>query len=261
MKRLKSIGIFLIVLGVTIILIMTFIKNLNWVNRFDTELDRFFGEGNWEYIDKETKRSAAIKERFYSRNTSIRNRQSHGTYTNWYISFTNKYGEKEEWYISNYLYKINKTKNDVFSTKRLTRKQAFYIELMDIALYSASKDIFNEFFKDELTESEAASIDIAIYESGKLNPEFINSLMKEQWFTIHNVTADDFLFNDLQEFYIHIRGPDYKVEKLTEQERKNVLEALNRIESRLVEKYGDHASFEIIFDGEQIVEYRNGQKQ
>jgi len=54
------------------------------VYRLETELDRFLGEGNWEYIDKETKRSNAIKERFYSRNTSIKNCQSHGTYTNWF---------------------------------------------------------------------------------------------------------------------------------------------------------------------------------
>lgn len=250
----------LIILGCVIGLITNYFKYQNWLYRFEEELDQFFGEGNWEYIDKETKESMVYKE--YFRGTRrLPPSERPGKFNNWYISFTNKDGEKVEWYISNHLYKINKDKHDIFSSKRLSSKQAFYIELMDIALYTASKEIFHEFIKNELTENEAASLDISIHERGRLNREFLNSLMKEQWFTINNVTAEDFLTNDLQEFNILIRGHDYKVDKLTAQERQNVLNALHRIEKRLIEKYGEHASFEIIFDGERLVEYKDGKKE
>lgn len=261
MKRFRSMGFTLIVIGCAIWFAISYFHKQNWVDYYKEELDRFFGEGNWEYIDKKTMKSGAYYDYSHYRSPGNMPPQKHpGKFTNWYITYTNKSGEKEEWYISNHLYKINQDRNFIFSSKRLSSKQAFYIELMDIALYEASKEIYNEFFKSELTENEAASLNITLSESSKLNKEFLNSLMKEPWFTIDNITAEDFIYNDLQDFKIYIRGHDYKVDKLTNEERQNVLEALPRIENRLLEKYGEHASFEIIFDGEILAVYKNGQE-
>ena len=50
------------------------------------------------------------------------------------------------------------------------------------------------------------------------------------------------------------------LEKLSEQEQENVVNSLENIEYRLLEKYGDNASFEIHYD-EYNVEYVDGMKQ
>lgn len=263
MKRLKKIVIMLIVLVCAIGLITTYFLNKNWMYRYKSELDQFFGEGNWEYISKESKESTAFNETYS--NTGRRNYSTPsvhpGKYNNWYVSFNDKYGEEDLWYISDHIMKINHDRYDYFSPKRLSSKQAFYMQLMDIGLYLASKEIFNEFIRSELTENEANSIDVSMYDSGNPKPEFYDSLSKEDWFTLNSVTAEDFLSNNLNEFYIHIRAHDYNIDKLTDQERQNVFESLDRIEKRLLEKYGEHASFEIYFDGKHIVEYIDGQKQ
>ena len=56
-----------------------------------------------------------------------------------------------------------------------------------------------------------------------------------------------------------IRIHDYRLEQLTKEEQENVVNSLDNIEKRLLEKYGNNASFEISY-GEYDVEYVNGVK-
>lgn len=260
MKRLKKIGLTIIGFACVICLFAGYYKSKNWMYRYEAELDQFFGEGNWEYLSKETKKSTAFKE-YYRGTRNTTSREYPGNYKNWYISFNNKYGEEEDWYISNHILKINNDRYDFFSSNRMSSREAFYLELMDIALYLASNEIFDEFIRSELTENEANSIDVSMYDRGKPKPKFYSSLSKEEWFTINNVTAEDFVFYDSQKFDIVIRARDYRLVKLTEQERQNVFDALGRVEKGLLEKYGERASFEIFFDGKLKVEYIDGKKQ
>jgi hypothetical protein len=263
MKKIKSIVIKLIVLACVIGGITVYFMSQNWTHRYKAEMDQFFGEGNWEYLSKEKNESTAFNDYYpgsSSGNAISVPMEYPGKYTKWHISFNHKYGEEEAWYISDHILKINNDKHGLFSSKKLSSKQAFYMQLMDIALYVASKEIFNEFIRSELTENEANSIDITMYDQGNPKPKFYNVLAKEDWFTVNNVTAEDFLANDLQEFYILIRVHDYNLNNLTEQERQNVSDALDRVEKRLLETYGEHASFEIFFDGKRA-EYVNGEKQ
>ena len=131
--------------------------------------------------------------------------------------------EEENWYISDHILKINHDRYGFFSPKRLSSRQAFYLELMDIALYVASNEIFYEIIRIELTEHEANSIDVSMYDDGNPKPEFYDSLSKEAWFTVNRVTAEDFLSYDLQDFYIHIRAHDYRLDELTNQERQKCI--------------------------------------
>ena len=133
MKRLKRIGITLIVLICVIGLISAYFINQNWLYRYKAELDQFFGEGKWEYVSNESKRSTAFKEYTHGNRNSI-SREFPGEYNNWYIQFNNRYGEEENWYISDHILKINHDRYGFFSAKRLSSRQAFYLELMDIAL-------------------------------------------------------------------------------------------------------------------------------
>lgn len=259
MKKIKRNVIKFIILVCTIGLITSYFLNQNWTYRYQSELDQFFGEGNWEYLYKEKNESSAFKKYSPASNNSP-SREFPGKYNNWHIRFDYKYGE-EEWYISDHILKINKDKHGFFSSKRLSSKQAFYLELMDIALYVASNEIFNEFIRNELSEKEANTIDVAMYPNGRPKPKLYSSLSKEAWFTVNDVTAEDFLSYDSQEFSVVIRARDYRLVHLTDKERQNVNEGLDSLEKRLLEKYGEYASFEIFFDGELKVKYIDGEKQ
>lgn len=51
-KRIAIIASLIIIVGIIIAIV---IYMNNWPLRFSKELDRFFGEGNWEYTSIETK--------------------------------------------------------------------------------------------------------------------------------------------------------------------------------------------------------------
>ena len=51
-KKVAIIATVIVVIGIIIAIV---IYRNNWPLRFSKELNRFFGEGNWEYTSKETK--------------------------------------------------------------------------------------------------------------------------------------------------------------------------------------------------------------
>lgn len=108
---------------------------------------------------------------------------------------------------------------------------------------------------------KAECFDIALmYHGGNPEPNFYNKLYKEDWFTVDKVTAKYFLETDLYDFYLYIRIDDYKLEKLTEEEQQNLLATRENLEQRLLEEYGDNASFEIYFADKNKSEYVNGEQ-
>lgn len=262
MKRFKKIGIVIICLAIIISLFSAYYISKNWVYRYEDELDQFFGEGNWEYLSKETKESSFLKEHYYSSRNSVRTGSVPGKYNNWYIRFNDVYGDEEICLISDHPWKINNEKRWIFSSKRYSKKQALYLELMHISFEIAGKKVFNEIIKSELSENEANTIVVDIsYRGGNPKPKFYNSLSKEPWFTVDQVTAEHYLTYELHDFYIDVFAYDYRLDQLTKQERQNVLDSLEIIEKRILEKYGDNASFKIYFDKEHQVEYIDGTKQ
>ena len=139
-KKVAIIATVIVVIGIIIAIV---IYRNNWPLRFSKELNRFFGEGNWEYTSKETKESIMFDER---RRNSATNSTTYvpGHYKNWEIE-VNRNNKKEYWIISNHAYKINHDKHWFLSPKLYSAKEALVLELMNI-----SEEIVAEKFKEEI---------------------------------------------------------------------------------------------------------------
>lgn len=264
MKKFKNIIRFIIVVCCVIAIAAvcyTYLGSGNWIKRFDAELDRFFGEGNWEYLSSETKESSMFDVHHSDYGTPPFSENTPGKYKKWSIRFTNRYGEDEEWEITNHAFKINHEKYGIFSSKRLSNKQAFVLELRDIALTAASEEVQKNIVEQVLPKEDASCINVEVsYHGGNPKPNFYNALWKEEWFQVNRVTAQNFLECDLHDFYIRISIYDYVYEKLSEEQQKNLLDNFDVIEKKLLEKYGENASFEMRFNDEYKVEYEKGKK-
>lgn len=262
MKKIKNYGIILFIFIFIIFQFVCYYKNKNWINRFKSELDQFFGKGNWECISQETKKSIIYTDHIIIRSNTSRSVEVPGKYTDWNIKFFNKYGNEEIWEITNHTLKINHDKYGIFSSKRYSNKQAFVLELMDISCGLAGDEVFNDIIKDELPENIADCLRISIsYTGGNPKPELYDKLFKQSWFNVNNISAENFLACDLYDFYIDIFAFDYKVKKLSKQEQQTLFDSMKTIENKLLQKYGKKASFEIYFDKEHKAKYIDGYKQ
>ncbi len=256
MKKVEKFGILFLII-IFIIAFFIFFRSKGWPTIFKSELDQFFGKGNWECISKEEKISDINYKHSPHPSDSISRR-----YTNWNIKFLNKYGNEEIWTITNLALKINNRIYGPFSSNSYSAKQALVLELKDIACGLASDDVLNDVISDELPENITDCLRVSIYhKNGNPKPKFYDELFKQPWFNVNDVTAENFLATDLYDFYIDIFAFDYKIEKLTEQERQVLFNSMENIERKLLQKYGENASFEIYFNDAHQVEYVNGIKQ
>lgn len=233
----------------------------NWPARYSDQMDHFFGEGNWECIDEETKESLIYTDYIIVRSNPALSGEVPGKFKNWYISFENRSGKDEVWYITNHTYKINHDEYGIFSSKRYSGKQALTLELMDISFGMVGEEIMEDVIRSELSRKEADCIEVTMsYDGGNPKPKFYNDLAEQEWFQVNKVTAGDYLEYDAHDFYIHIRAHDYRLEKLSAKEQWNVLNSLEPITKKLCKKYGDDASFWIYFDDNHTVDYRDGRE-
>lgn len=259
MKKLKSfIKIALILL--LIILIALLINSLKkWPNRFSKELDNFFGKGNWECIDEETKKSLLVDKHVHFHRHPEFDYDIPEKYKKWYILFTNNQGEKEIYTISNHTYIINQDKYDIFSSKRYSAKQALVLELMGISNSLVSDDIFNKYISSVLPSNISNCISVEIsYTGGNPKPSFYNKLAKEDWFNIYDADAEEYLETELHNFYIYIRAYDYKINKLSDTEKQTLFSSISVIENNLLKDFGSNASFEIYFTNDYSTKYLDG---
>ena len=263
MKKIRNAVIFIIILVIIaggICLAYTYLGSGNWPKRFEAELDRFFGEGNWECVSEETKESR-MYEVYHHSSDALHSESVPGKYKDWYIEVKNESNENELWRVTNHALKINQDSYRIFSGKRLSNKQAFVLELFDIACIDAGEKVADEILGNVLTEAELECFRVDIsYEGGSPKPEFYDKLWKEDWFTAEKVSAEKFLSSDLYDFYIDIHLHDYRFEKLSEEERAHILENFDVIQEMLLEEYGANASFSMYFDAEHKCEYWNGVK-
>ena len=98
------------------------------------------------------------------------------------------------------------------------------------------------------------------YHNGNPPRSFYDDLAEQEWFNVEGVTAENYLATDLYDFYLYIGVHEYKMENLSEEERENVEDSLDDIEERLLDEFGDNASFEIHYN-DFDVEYVDGEKQ
>ena len=95
--------------------------------------------------------------------------------------------------------------------------------------------------------------------------EFLKYLSKSNWLTI-NTTVSELMNCDKHDFVIDISLYDYQYKKLNKQQKEIVDTWFNDIESKLLDEYGEKASFDIYYnpgdDEENIyrVEYFKGQR-
>ncbi len=262
MKKLKLIIpiIFIICIIAVIIFLATISKN--WPVRYASRLNDFFGEGNWKCIDEETKNSLLVDEHVHFASNPELDYDTPAKYKNWYILFTNKNGEEEIYSITNHTYIINHDKYNMFSSKRYSAKQALTLELMDISTSLISDEIFDKYISNILPTniSDCISVEIS-YTSGNPTPDFYNKLSKQDWFNIYDASAEKYLNTDLYDFYIYIRAYDYKIEKLTDEDKQKLFNSMSIIEEKLLEDFGSNASFEIYFSKDYNVEYLDGAKR
>lgn len=259
-RSLCMIGCLALAIGI-VWLCNTYLGSGNWPVRFHAELDEFFGEGNWECVSEEQKESLMYSVTYRDVITEAYTEKS-GTYKNWYIAWTTPAGETEIWQITNHTLKINHDKYGFFSGKRYSNKQAFVLELMEIAQSVAAEEVHRDILEELLTQEEADCIDISVsYYGGNPEPEFYDRLWKEDWFGADDITADNFLSTELYDFYLWIHVYDYRFEKLSEEEQQHVLDSFETIQQALLEAYGEHASFELYLGDGYRVKYIDGIRQ
>ncbi len=258
MEKRKEIG--WIIIGIFVIAAFMAINWLwgNWTLRYEAQLDHFFGEGNWEAVSDDVKQSRVYRVR--TSNSYGGSKSSPGLYREWDILCKNNQGQEEIWTISNHVYNINKEKHSIFSSKRYKERQALTLELMDISCAVVEEEVHRDIVEEILTPEEAHCVTVSMsYHGGNPKGSFYDKLAAEPWFTMDKVTAGNFLATGLHEFYLLFRIYDYRFSQLSEEKQKNVVASLPEIEKRMLQVYGDYASFEILYD-DFHVEYENGVK-
>ena len=117
---------------------------------------------------------------------------------------------------------------------------------MDISFSMAGEQVHKEILQALLPNAEADCIVVDIsYRGGRPDPELYDELLDAPWFTANDVTAEDFLRSDLNDFYLDIYAYDYRVDKLSSEERRHLLGSLTDIENLLKDTYGDYVDYEI----------------
>lgn len=228
-----------------------------WPLRFQGQLDNFFGKDFWEVISEDTKESMMYDKNITIRNATWSSEEIPGKFHEWDIAFTNRDGDTEVWTISDHTMKINHDKYWLLSPDRYSAKQALGQELMDISFSMAGEQVHKEILQALLPGAEADCVVVDIsYRGGRPDPELYNELLDAPWFAANDVTAEDFLQSDLNDFYLDIYAYDYRVDDLTSDERKHLLGSLTDIENLLKETYGDYVDYEIYLGDGCRAEYR-----
>lgn len=261
MKKAKKLGAGIGIIIIVIALYGVYRFLSGWTIRYRSELDDFFGEGNWEVISEETKKDRkdyVRRENIFGETSGQKKKV--GFYREWDIQFENKDGEDEIWKLSTHTYVYNHERYSFFNPKRYSGKNALTLELMEISFAVVEEEVHNNIVKQGLTDEEAQCIYVDMsYRDGNPPPSFYDDLADEDWFNIEGVTAGNYLATDLYDFYLHIGVHEYRIEQLSEEEQDNVKDSLDDIAKRLLEAYGNNASFEINYDGYKV-EYDDGEK-
>ena len=254
-KHSKLVVLIPVLLIVTVIAGWYYLRT--WPLRFQGELDNFFGEGNWEVISEDTKDSMMYDKNITIRNAAWSSEEIPGKFHELDIAFTNRNGDAEVWAISDPTMKINHDKYWLLSPDRYSAKQALGQELMDISFSMAGEQVHKEILQALLPKAEADCVVVDIsYRGGRPDPELYDELLDAPWFTANDVTAEDFLQSDLNDFYLDIYAYDYRVDDLTSDERRHLLGSLTDIENLLKETYGDYVDYEIYLGDGCRAEYR-----
>ena len=99
MKKAKKAGVLAVVILIIAVGFLIYHYFQTWPLRFRSDFNEFFGEGNWEQVSSETNESRMYTVYHRSSSPALSGERA-GTYHNWDIAFTNRYGEEELWTIT-----------------------------------------------------------------------------------------------------------------------------------------------------------------
>jgi hypothetical protein len=241
MKKHSSKGVLSIIFILIIVLFV--VNSQTYKGVFTRELDDFFGKGNWEYIGREDKRTNLYKKRVKIVEDITVTRK--GEYSNYIV----KYKDDE--------YKMSTLKNDL-SKEVWAVRQIMDIATMGILPEYLYENIILDVYNPDLADIFRVEIG---YSNGNPKKDFYSKLDKQDWFKADLVTVENFLtWEEAKKynFQIYIRTFDYKIEKLSESEKLELYEGYDKLIVKLLETYGDDASFEILIDEDHWVKYKNG---
>lgn len=260
-SKVKKIGIVsLAILIVISAITIHFVMN-NWTIRFNWELDKFFGEGNWVCVDSETKESIIYSKTYTSRNV-IGSETVAGKFKNWYIQYMNNDGSESLYRITDHVMRINHDKYMFLQSEYLSAKQAFVMELMDITHQIAADEVWKNTILPEVGRELAECIDIEImYNGGNPEPEFYDELLTEPWFTAEKATAENYLATELYDFYIYIRVYDFEDVKPSEEQYISLMNSYNAIIEAMCERFDENADFKIYISSQLKAKYVGGKLQ
>ncbi len=156
----------------------------DWTLRYHSELDQFFGKGNWRCVDSEEKESI-FASKYVHTASSLGGETVPETYTDWMIAFQNRDGQEEIWRITNHSLIINHDRYGLFEmNRRLNGKQALTLELMDISFGVAAEENKEDVLLSVLSGAEASCFEVTIsWEGGNPEPAFYDDLQQEPGLT------------------------------------------------------------------------------
>ena len=251
-----------IILAVIVLAVIVFIPTSvtqgarqDWPDKFEEDFDKFFGE-EWECTSTEVEKSL-MAESTYTRSNGT-SRKIPRRYRSWTIDDGN-----ELWELSTHPWVLSKYNNRFkpFTGKKYNKRQALILEFADIAYIRAGDKVKEEVIGSILPEKQKNCFEVEVtYTGGNPRPEYYEGLMEQPWFNVEDVTAYDFLKYDEHDYYLIIRAHDYRLDQLSEAEKKVADESISEIEKKLCRLYGQYADFEMIYDGKLISEYSEGKK-
>lgn len=252
MKKIKTILAGICVLAILAGGVFGWYAMRNWPLRFHRELDAFFGEGRWRVLSQDVETSRMY--RVYRGGSLPHDHYRPGRYHEWKLGTVDSQGRETVWVLSDHAYRIQRNRRWIFSSAR----DGFARELLDCAMTAAGEEIREIVLGDLLSQEERDCLRVTVSYRGR-NPQNCGDLLKKPWFTADKVDAQHLLETDFWEFYIDIFAHDYRVEKLSEEEKAHLFGSLSEIQQALRDAYGDGVDYEIYLDPEHKAQSRTAE--
>lgn len=200
-------------------------------NHSKGKMNRFFGKGNWEVTDVESRKST-VKTYQPDLDYFSTNDYDYETYTVWTVSYTDPWGDECE---------------TEFDSRESVPKK-----LLDVYLHTAKKRMEHDYVSQVYSQED---IDDRRFDFSRINPwkndhSFIYywRLLRQSWFTLQDAdylklyTFDPNYYYEVKTNFDH--GPAMGASKEDVEGMKQKAEKLSEL---LCEYLGDKATFEIYF--------------
>ena len=117
---------------------------------------------------------------------------------------------------------------------------------MEVSFAMVGGQVHESILQKLLPEAEADCITVDISFRGSWpEGEVYGQLLKEPWFNIQEVDAEQYLHSDLYDFFIDVFAYNYRVDDLSEAEQQPLFSSLSDIEQALRDAYGEYVDYKI----------------